>query len=145
MSLEVVSLENLVWIAGLLQFCQIPAMIVSPKILRWEDDMAKLSPINRKIVLVIGIAILLVGVGSGMVVVLGAREMVAGGRLGSALCGFLGIFWLYRAIVQVFVYSGIWPEGQVARLSHYGLTALFTFQASVYLMACVATVMGPSR
>jgi hypothetical protein len=140
MTMQLLSLRNFVWLAGLLQFCQIPAMIASPKMLNWKEDLAKLSPINRNIVLVIGAAIVLTGVGLGVVVVVGATEMVGGGRLGTALCGFLGVFWLYRDAVQVFIYRKIWPKGGMGTLSHCGLTALFTFQAAVYLTAFVLTL-----
>ena len=140
MTAKLLSLRNLVRLAGFLQFCQIPAMIFSPKMLNWEEDLAKLSPINRNIVLVIGAAIVLTVVGSG-VVVAGATEMVGGGRLGTAFCGFLGVFWLYRDAVQVFLYAKIWPKGALGRLSYYGLTALFTFLAGVYLTAFAVTLL----
>lgn len=138
---ELLTLRNLVWTAGLLQFCQIPAMIAAPKTLGWKEDLARLSPINRNIVRVIGGGIVLAGVGTGVVVVLGATEMVAGGLLGTAFCGFLGFFWLYRLCAQVFLYSKIWPGGVMGTLSRYGLTALFTFQAGAYLAAFAAAML----
>lgn len=135
MKSDLLSLRNLVWLAGALQFCQIPAMLASPRMLNWREDLAKLSAINRQIVVVIGGAIVLAGIGLGVVVVLCATEMVNGGRLGTALCGFLAIFWLYRDIVQIFLYSKIWPEGVAGKLSHYGLMVLFTFQVCAYSTA----------
>jgi len=138
---DLLTLRNFVWLAGLLQFCQIPAMFAAPKVLGWREDLSKLSAINRNIVLVIGGGIVLTGVGTGLVVVLGATEMVGGGLLGIAFCGFLGVFWFYRLCAQVFLYARIWPGGVLGRLSYYGLTALFTFQAGVYLTAVVSTLL----
>ena len=66
-------------------------------------------------------------------------------RLGTALAGFLGLFWLYRALVQFLLYSRIWPAGGLGRLSHHGLCALFTFQSAVYLMAAAAGFLGRAR
>lgn len=136
-----VSLENLVFLAGLLQFCQIPAMLCSPKMLGWEEDLAKLSTINRRIVFVMGGGIILTVIGSGLVVVSASSEIAAGGRLGSALACFLGVLWLYRGSMQVVVYSRIWPGGWMGRLSHYGLVALFTFQSAVYFLSFATALM----
>ncbi len=138
---RLLSLENLVFLAGLLQFCQIPAMLCSPKMLGWEEDLAKLSAINRRIVFVMGGGIILTVVGSGIVVVAASSEIAAGGRLGAALACFLGVLWLYRGSMQVVVYSRIWPGGFLGRLSHHGLVALFTFQSAVYFAAFAAALL----
>lgn len=137
------ALRNLVWLAGALQMCQIPAMLFAPKILHWKDDLSRLQPINRAIIAVIAIAIVIVGVGTGIVVMLGASDMLSGTILGKAFCAFLGFFWLYRATVQIFVYSRIWPSGPLGRASHHGLTLLFVFQAATYLSAFVFLVTRP--
>ena len=134
------SMENLVLAAGLLQFCQVPAMLIAPSVLGWKDDLAKLEPINRRIVQVIGIAIVIVGVGTGIIVVLAPAEVAGASRAGTGLAAFLGVFWGYRALVQVTLYARIWPRGPLGRLSHYGLTALFFFQAIVYLTAFAITM-----
>ncbi len=137
---QLLSLRNFVFLAGLLQFCQIPAMMMAPKMLGWKDDLAKLSTINRRIVKVIGVAIVIVGVGTGAIVVCAGGEMVSGSHLAIGLSLFLGIFWGYRAMVQYLLYFRIWGKGFMGAFSNYGLAALFTFQTLVYLIAFVANL-----
>jgi hypothetical protein len=129
---DVVSSANLVFLAGLLHFCQIPAMMVAPKMLKWKEDLSQLSPINQWIFRVIAGGIMLAVFGLGVVVVSAPNEIAEGGKLGMTLCAFLAVFWVYRAVIQIFLYSRIWPGGWLGRLSHYGLCALFLFQTGAY-------------
>ena len=133
--------EHLVMAAGLLHFCQVPAMIVAPKMLNWKEEMTAMSPINRRIVQVMGIAVILTVLGLGLVVAFGAEEIAGGTPLGTGLALFLGIFWSYRAGVQILLYHRIWPGGLVGRGSHYGLCLLFTGQSLVYLAAAIRPLL----
>jgi hypothetical protein len=134
---ELLSIRNLVFVAGLLHLCQIPAMLLAPRMLGWKEDLAKLSVINRRIVQVIGIAIVIGGVGLGVVVASAADEMVSGSRLACGLSAFLAVWWGYRAAVQYLLYLRIWVKGWLGSFSNYGLAALFTFLTAVYLIALV--------
>lgn len=128
-----VTASRLIFLTGMLHFCQIPAMIMAPRMLGWKEDLAKLTTINRAIVLVMGGGIILTVTGLGIVVVLCTEDLVRGTRMGAALACFLGVFWAYRGSVQIFLYSSIWAQDFLGRLSHYGLVAIFTFQSGVYL------------
>jgi hypothetical protein len=131
------SLRNWVFLAGVLHFCQVPAMMMAPRMLDWKDDLAKLSVINRRIVQVIGIAIVIVGVGTGIVVACAADEMVKGGKLATGLSLFLAVFWGYRGLVQYTLYLRIWVKGWLGTISNYGLAALFTLLTVIYLIAFI--------
>ncbi|MFA6094066.1 MAG: hypothetical protein WC986_14095 [Elusimicrobiota bacterium] len=132
--------KNLVFLAGLLHFCQIPALFFAPTMLGWKEDLEKLRPINRMIFFVIGWAIVLTVIGLGIVVMTDPNALVSGQRLGTALSAFLGIFWTYRGTIQVAVYPKIWPGGFMGRASHYGLVALFTFLAGIYILAFLYSI-----
>ena len=138
----ILSMRTLVLVTGALHFCQLPAMMIAPRVLQWGDDLAKLEPINRQIVKVIGGGIMLAGLGLGVVVVCAPAEVAGGSRLGMALACFLAVLWAYRAIVQIVVYRRIWPGGGIGRLSHYGLCLLFSFQTVAYAAAFVHGLMG---
>ncbi|MFH1725417.1 MAG: hypothetical protein ABII00_12470 [Elusimicrobiota bacterium] len=138
---DLLTLRNLVMFTGLLHFCQVPALFFAPRMLDWEKDFSKLRLINRRIFQVIGGAIVLTVLGLGVVVVVASDEIVQGGRLGLSLVCFLGLFWAYRCAIQVLLYARIWPEGWLARLSHYGLTALFTFLSGSYLVVFVLILL----
>ena len=137
------SLQNLVFLAGILHFCQVPAMMMAPKMLGWKEDLSKLQLINRRIVMVIGVAIVIVGVGTGILVASAAGEMVGGGRLATGLCLFLAVFWGYRGAVQFLLYFKIWGTDLLGRLSNYGLCLIFVFLTAVYAVAFVANLTTP--
>lgn len=128
-------------VIGLLHFCQIPGMMMAPRMLAWKDDLAKLQPINRRIVKVIGVSIMIVVLGMGVVVVAGAGDLAAGGPLAVGVCAFLSVLWCFRATVQVTLYRKIWPGGVLGRLSHYGLSFLFYFQAAAYFFGAGAALL----
>lgn len=132
------TLETVFTVAGCLHFTQIPAMLVTPRILDWNRDFSGLSPINRQIVKVVLGGIVLCVVGLGAVVVISSSEL-ARSRFGGALSGFLSIFWSYRAIVQLFVYSKTWPRR--ALWSHACLSCLFPALAALYGLAFVASAL----
>lgn len=128
---------RLILVAGLLHFTQIPAMFAAGKLLDWRGQLALLSPVNRRILRVIVLAIVVVMLGLGAVVVASARELAAGSRPGGLLAGFLALFLGYRAFVQWVIYAPVWPRGPVGRASHVALGSMFSFQTVIYLGACL--------
>lgn len=128
------SAELLVGAAGWLHFCQIPAMLMAPKMLSWEEDLAKMAPINRAIFRVITLFIMFTVLGLGLIVGMSAAELVTGSRLGIGLTLFLALFWAFRGFIQMKLYSKIWPSGLLGRLSHWGLTGLFGFLCLLYFL-----------
>jgi hypothetical protein len=132
-------MEKVVFAAGLLHLCQVPSMFAAPRMLGWKQDLARLEPINRRIVQVIGAAIMIVVIGLGIVVMAAPGELLTT-RLGAALACFLGVFWLYRAVVQVVLYRRIWPHGRLGRASHYALSLLFFALTAAYFAAFAVNV-----
>ena len=128
-------MEKVVFAAGLLHFCQAPAMVMAPRMLGWKQELERMAPINRRIVQVLGVSMMLVVLGLGIVVMTSARELVGGGRLALGLSGFLGVLWLFRGSVQVLLYRRIWPRGRLGALSHYALSLLFFALAGAYFAA----------
>lgn len=126
------SLKNLVFLAGALHLCCLPGTGAGVKLLGFKEDLAKLNPLNRKIVLVMGGGIMLAMVGLGFMVMASAGDIAAGTQSGMAIALFVGIFWLYRFSVQVFIYPKLWPQGVMLNLSFYGLAALLGFLTAVY-------------
>lgn len=135
------TLERFTFLTGFLHLCQLPAMVAAPRMLSWSDELGKLTTINRRIVQVMGGGIMLAIQGLGVVVMVAAHEIAAGGRLPIALTAFLSVFWAYRAIVQVTLYSRIWPSNWLGRASHFGLVALFTFETGAYAWISMAGVL----
>jgi hypothetical protein len=117
--------------AGALSFLQLAAMFFAPRMLRWSEELATLSPLSRRIIGVITFAIVLVVQGTGIVTLLGAEEIARGTPLGSAFAALMATFWGYRACMQR-TYAPLWPEGALGRLSHLGLSSIFWTQALLF-------------
>ncbi len=130
--LKLLTLRWFIFLSGLLHLCQIPAIYFAPKMLNWKAELAKLTPINARIYVVIGVAITIVVIGLGIVVMSASAELAAGGRLAAGVMAFLAVFWAYRAAIQIFLYTNIWPGGWMGRLSHVGLALLLTYLAVSY-------------
>ena len=139
---EALSLENLVFFAGALHLLQVPAALVfAPRMLNWREDFAKLQPMNRTIFRMLGGGILLASIGAGVVVLVAPAEVAGGGKLGTALCGYLALMWLHRAWIQVFVYSSLWPGGWLGRASYHGLLASLVAKTGIYSMVFALGLM----
>ena len=139
--MEVSSLKNLLRVSGLLHFCQLfAAPFVESSLLKWKEEFAKLSPVNVWTFKVMMMGIMIYAVGAGVVVVWAAEEIAKGGRLAAAFSGFLCVTWIYRGLIQILLYSRIWPGGWKARSFHYFLCLLCAFLAVVYGIAWVSGI-----
>jgi hypothetical protein len=132
-------------VAGALHFTQLPAMMAAGRMLNWREQLSALTPLNRRIVQVIGLAIVLVMCGLGAVLVVAADELVRGGRLATGVSAFVAVFLGYRAWVQWVVYAPIWPRHLPGRLCHWALALMFSAQATVYAAACGYGLLLGSR
>lgn len=131
--MDVSFLKNLLLVSGFLHFCQLPAApFVEANVLKWKEDLAKLSPVNVWTFKVMMMGIMIYVAGAGVVVVCAAEEIAKGGRLAAAFSGFLCVTWIYRGLVQLLLYSRIWPGGWKARSFHYFLCILCAFLAAAY-------------
>jgi len=130
-------LDNADWLptlAGALHFIQLPSMLLARRILGWDRDFARLSPIKRGIVLTIGGGILLCVLGLGLLVASSHGRLLQS-PVGVGLCVFLSVFWAYRGAVQLFVYGSIWPAS--SRVAHHALSVLFIVLTLAYAAAAL--------
>ncbi len=126
--------ETLLTIAGLLHFALIPASLSVPRVMNWRRELQLLSPLSRQIVWVHGGFIAGLILAFGILTLVLAEPMAAGRE--RTLTGVIGAFWLARVLVQLFYYPpNIWPAVWWARWGRHALTLLFTYWATVYLMA----------
>jgi hypothetical protein len=93
--------ELLIWVAGLLQLAIAAANLLLPRILRYRENLARMSPMVREIFLVHSGYIVLVLIAFGTMSLLFAPDLAGGSRLGRFLSAFLALFWLLRIPVQL--------------------------------------------
>jgi hypothetical protein len=121
------------WLAGIGHFCILGASFQVPARLGWKEDLAKLTPFNRKLMWVYGGTTLLTIVAFGALTLLLHDEFLRGDRAALALATFIAVFWALRIVVD-FIYfdHSDWPTGPQFVIGHFLLTALFVALASTY-------------
>jgi hypothetical protein len=135
-------LSDLAALAGLLHFSQIPGTLVAYRMLHGDEELGRLSSINRRIVLVTGLGLMLAVLGLGVLVMVFPAQIAGASALGTGVAGFLAVFWGFRAAVQMFLYPRSWPRHARARIVHYALVVLFAFLTLIYALA---VVLGPAH
>ena len=122
------------WLAGIGHFCVLIASFQVPRRLGWKEDLAKLTPFNRKVMWTYGGFTLLTIVAFGVLTLLLHDEMLRGDRAALALAAFIGIYWTTRIVVDFTYYKHEdWPRGRRFVLGHILLTFLFVCLAGTYI------------
>jgi len=122
------------WLAGAGHFVILVASAQVPARLGWREDLAKLTPFNRKLMWTYGGFTVLTILAFGILTLVLHKELLRGDRAALGLAAFIGIYWTVRILVDLsyFGHSG-WPRGRVFVVGHALLLALFAALAATYL------------
>ena len=122
------------WLAGLGHFCVLIASFQVPRRLGWREDLAKLTPFNRKLMWTHGGFAVLTIISFGVLTLFLHDEMLRGDKAALALAAFVGLYWTARVVVDFTYYKHEdWPRGRGFVIGHVLLTLLFVFLAATYL------------
>ena len=122
------------WLAGAGHFAVLIASFQVPYRLRWKEDLAKLTSLNRKLMWVHGGFTVYTILSFGVLTLLSHDEILRGQRAGLALAAFIGLYWLLRVVVDFTYYEHAdWPQGRAFVVGHVLLTLLFVFLFVTYL------------
>lgn len=128
-------LGPLLWLAGVGHFVVLIASAQVPSRLRWKEDLAKLTPFNRKLMWVHGGFALYTILAFGVISLLLHEEILRGDRAALVFAGFIGVYWLLRIIVDFTYYDHAdWPRGRGFVAGHILLNLLFFYLATVNLL-----------
>ncbi len=134
---SLLTLENLLRLAGLGHFVILTASALVPKVLDWKSALKPLSPFLRTLFWVYGIFIVLTIIGMGTLTLLNAHAMATGDPVARSLAAFIAVFWGVRLFVQLFIFNArpylinLW-----LKLGDHMLTLAFIFLTVIY--ACCA-------
>ena len=122
------------WLAGAGHFVILIASAQVPARLGWRDDLAKLTPFNRKLMWTYGGFTVLTILAFGILTLVLHDEMLRGDRAARALAAFIGVYWAARIGVDLFYFGHTgWPRGRAFVLGHALLLGLFGALAATYL------------
>ena len=122
------------WLAAIGHFVILAASVQVPFRLGWREDLAKLTPFNRKLMWTYGGFTVLTILAFGTLTLVLHDELMRGDRAARALAAFIGIYWTARIGVDIFYFghSG-WPRGAAFVTGHALLLGLFGALAATYL------------
>jgi hypothetical protein len=134
-----VTAELAAQIAGCLQLLQLPGMTIGRKLLGWREDLERLTPVNRGLILAMALGIIAYVLGTG-VLALTLPGALVGPGLGRALCLVQALSWTLRVSLQVFAIGRVWP--QHARWLHRSLVSIYGSLAVIYAGLVVSATSG---
>jgi hypothetical protein len=122
------------WLAGIGHFVVLIASFQVPRRLGWKEDLAKLTPFNRKLMWVHGGFAVLTIIAFGILILTLHDEFLSGDRAALGIAAFIGVYWAARIAVD-FTYYGHkdWPSGRGFIAGHILLTLLFFFLSATNL------------
>jgi alginate O-acetyltransferase complex protein AlgI len=121
-------LNGLCLALGVAQLLVLLASFQVPTRMKWREELAQLSSLNRKLMWTYGSFIVFTIVSWGVLTILLRSEMVAGTTAGLALAIVIFLFWTLRLGVDTFYFkSSDWPPGPFLAMGHTMLNCLFLF------------------
>ncbi|MDB5387674.1 MAG: hypothetical protein JWM11_3320 [Planctomycetaceae bacterium] len=133
-----ITLENLVFVGGILHLGTLLGSAQVPRELRFREELPKLSPLMQHWILVAGGYVVLDLIAFGLISLCCARELVSGAPLSRAICGFIAGFWFIRLLIGLFVFDARpYLRNWFLRLGYHGLTLVFIYHSLVYGIAAI--------
>jgi hypothetical protein len=130
--------ESLIFLGGVLHFGILLASAMTPNVLDWRRELAKLEPLSRQLVWVHGAFIVLVIVAFGVLAVGFSADLADGSALARVVCAFIGLFWAARLFVQFFVFDArSHLTTAFLKAGYHGLTVVFAYLAVVFTIAAM--------
>lgn len=103
-----------------------------PRIFNWREDTAKLQPLTRHIFWTYAVYIWAAHILFGLVSALAPSWLLDGTPLARCVCGFMGLWWGARLVLQFTGISKHRPPGWMPRLGEAALVLHFAGCAFVY-------------
>jgi hypothetical protein len=131
-------LHAVLWSLPIMQLSVLMASYQVPKRLNWHEDLAQLTPFNRKLMWTYAIFIVTSVITFALLTLALHDSFIQGERAAAGLAFFMASFWILRLVFDTFYYkSEDWPEGEIFMFGHALLNALFVYLALGYGLAGV--------
>lgn len=126
-----------IWLAGLSQLALVAASLAIPRVLRWKEELAKLSSsLLRQVFWVYSAYIWTTNLSFGLLSVFAPEWLLTESPLAGAVSGFIALYWASRFFIQIFYFGRKdLPAQALFKLGDLALTLLFVFLSLVYAIA----------
>lgn len=125
-------MEIQIKIAGFLMIILTLMHVCFPKYFNWEEELRRLSLINRQMMVVHTFFIALVLLMMGLLCITSADELVQT-RLGKTVSLGFGIFWTVRSFIQFFGYSSrLWRGKRFETFIHILFSLIWLYFSVVF-------------
>jgi hypothetical protein len=120
-------------LAGLGQLALAVGSLALPRILRWDDDTAKLRPLTRQVFWTYAAYIWVTNICFGVVSTFAPAWLLDRSPLARAVTGYIAVYWGTRLLVQFFYFDrSAAPPGAIYKVGEVLLVGLFIFLTLVY-------------
>jgi alginate O-acetyltransferase complex protein AlgI len=122
------------WLATLGHLSLLAVSVQVPVRLHWREELARISPFNRKLLWVYGGFVVFTYLSFAALTAFLHDELLAGDKAALGLAAFIGVYWSARLVVEFTIFdSRDWPPGRLIAVGHALLNCLFVFFAVTYL------------
>ncbi|MEW6735822.1 MAG: hypothetical protein AB1489_31305 [Acidobacteriota bacterium] len=130
---RLLTVENLVFLAGLGQLLLALGSIYIPYVLKWREELVKLRPLTRQVFWTYAAYILCINLSFGLLSTLGTKLITDRSSLAAVVTGFITAYWATRVMIQFFYFDrSAAPQGRRFILAEIALNTLFIFFTIVY-------------
>jgi hypothetical protein len=135
------TLETVFQIAGLAHLASLSAILVAPRVLHWETELAKLPRLLRQMCDAYHYYTAATIAACGLASLFLAGELArAPTGLARSFCGYVSSFWAARLVLQFTYDSGPHLKTLALRLSYHALTGLFIAFIGFYGWAALRAI-----
>lgn len=143
---DLLSIKNLIFMAGIGQVVLVLGSISIPYLLKWEEDVAKLRPLTRQVFWTYAGYIFSTNLSFGILSILGPSWLIDGSPLASAVTIFITLYWAARIIIQFTYFDRTdAPKGLIFSLGEFALVSLFLSLTLIYGYAVFINTSGTTR
>lgn len=126
----------LLLVGGFVHLGIVVGSLAVPRVLNWSQKLAPLDTFTKRLFWVYAMFTLLVNLCFGVISLMAANEMAAGGLLARLFCGMIAVYWLVRLLVQWFVFDARpMLQTSLMRVGYHGLTVAFIYLTAAYGLA----------
>ena len=125
-------LQTLIVVAGVGQLVLVAVSPAIPKVLKWNEELTRVSELTRRLFWVYAAYILCTNLCFGLISTFAPYALLDDSLLAIAVSGFIAVYWGSRLVIQFACFGNVKPPGALYRFAEVVLVLFFVFLTVVY-------------